>query len=394
MQSEKRALLRPADCMPSHRFNRLMSAIHGMLLVVSMTGCWSRQIPEEELKWRIGQMLMVGFQGSTLGEGSPVVAMLRDVAPGGVVLFDQNGGSGVSEGNLVSPQQTAELIRSLQRHSPIPLFVAVDQEGGTTARLRSSHGFSETPSAASLGADTSTQRTREAAGLIARQLSSLGFTMNLAPVVDVNVNPANPIIGSRGRAFSGESERVIAHARAFIDAHRALGVVTVLKHFPGHGSSLTDSHTTLPDVTDTYRDIELRPFTELIRQEAADCIMTAHVMNKKVDKDHPATLSSEFLQKLLRAELGFRGVIISDDLQMRAIMNNYFLEEALTRAILAGCDVLLIPNNTPPRDPKLPRILRDHILTAVRAGVIPSQRIIESSDRVIRLKKRYGILGA
>ncbi len=215
--------------------------------------------------------------------------------------------------------------------------------------------------------------------------------MNFAPVVDVNVNPQNPVIGRLSRSFSADEKVVTNRAQAFIDGQKKNNVIPVIKHFPGHGSSGTDSHAGLTDVTATYKAKELVPFRELIALGAVDAVMTAHIMDRNIDPNYPATLSPNFLSGILRNELGFRGVIISDDMQMGAITKEYGFEEALVRAIISGVDLIVLSNNIDKYDPEMARKAHAAILTAVNDGRISRERITEASDRIRALKAKYGI---
>ncbi len=365
------------------------SIMLGGLLLPDAPG--HRTATEASLEERIGQMLMVGFRGTSVDSDSSIVQTLRDINLGGVVLFDFDVPSQSFPRNIVSPDQTRHLIQALQATASTPLLVAVDAEGGRINRLKSKYGFIDIPSAQALGR-TDVAECRIVFLRLAEQLIGLGFNLNLAPVVDLNLNPANPVIGSLERSFGPNPEGVIARATAFIDAHRSRGVITALKHFPGHGSSRGDSHLGMVDVTDSYQERELQPFLELIRAGAADMIMTAHVVNRRIESRHPATLSSAFLDSLLRKRLGFEGVIISDDLQMGAIGRNYGFEQALILAVNAGCDILAIANNGDRYDEQAAHKAHRILVRAVERGEIPRSRIDASYLRIIRLKRRYGII--
>jgi len=347
----------------------------------------ARSLSDREIRERIGQMLMVGFRGTRADENSAIVRAIRDVHIGGIVLFDYDVPSRSFPRNIENPSQVKELITTLQQFSNIPLFVAVDAEGGMVNRLKPRYGFIEIPSAAEMGRG-SLKRTTEIAGDLAGELRELGFTMNLAPVVDVNINTKSPVIGGLGRSFSENPDTVLAHARAFVAAYRQARIVPVLKHFPGHGSATEDSHKGFVDVTETYRDEELVPYRMLIREGLADAVMTAHIVNRTVDPEYPATLSSKFLNDILRTELGFNGIIISDDIQMRAIADQYGVGEAAVRAIHAGIDLIAASNNLGAYDDNLASTLRDAIFQAVKKGDIPIKRIVESSNRITLLKMR------
>lgn len=208
-------------------------------------------------------------------------------------------------------------------------------------------------------------------------------------MVDVNVNPRSPAIGALGRSFSSDPAVVIAHARAVLAEHRAAGVLTAVKHFPGHGSATADTHLGFVDVTGTWRPAELDPYRTLVGEGAVDMVMTAHVVNRRLDPQWPATLSPATITGLLRDELGFRSVVISDDLQMGAIADHYGLKTALHQALLAGVDLLLVGNNNPRAyEPDIaPRVV-SLVAELVREGAVSEARIDESVARVRALKAR------
>jgi beta-N-acetylhexosaminidase len=227
--------------------------------------------------------------------------------------------------------------------------------------------------------------TREEASMMASTLTELGINLNLAPVVDLNTNPDNPVIAAYGRSFSADPDVVTEHALEFIKAHHQQGVLCTLKHFPGHGSSTGDSHRGLVDVTDTWSRTELEPYGNIIEAGQADAIMTAHVFNANLDAERPATLSKPTITGILREELGFDGVVISDDMQMGAIARYYGLETAIEAAIDAGVDVLAFANNSVYVGDIAVRAI-SLIKRMVADDRISEERIKESSARIQRLK--------
>jgi beta-N-acetylhexosaminidase len=222
---------------------------------------------------------------------------------------------------------------------------------------------------------------------MAQVLKTHGVNLNIAPVVDLNTNPSNPIIGDLERSFSADPDVVTRHAMAFIEAHHDAGVLCSLKHFPGHGSSTADSHLGFVDVTDTWTDAELIPYRNLIDADRADTVMTAHVFNAKLDPDVPATLSKRVITGILRERLGFDGVIITDDMLMGAIANYYDFARSLEAAIDAGADILAIANNSI-YDPDIADKAHRAVRSAVEAGRISESRIDESYRRIAALKAR------
>ena len=343
------------------------------------------------LEVAIGQMIMVGFRGLALEDGHALLERIGSGQLGAVVLFDIDGPSGGSaERNIASPDQLRRLLGQLHAAAPagVPLLVGVDQEGGRVRRLKETHGFADTsPSAADLGRTDDPALTHQHALSTATALAEVGINLNLAPAVDVDVNPANPIIGAKGRSYSADPDVVVAHAAAFIEAHHERGVLCTLKHFPGHGSSTDDTHVGFTDVTDTWSEDELVPFARLIDRGLADSIMTAHVFNSRLDPQHPATLSAATLTGLLRGRLGYDGVVISDDLGMGAIARSVGFETAVEAAIIAGVDVLALANQTEYEEDIASRTAQ-LIGALVADGKIDESRIRESHRRISLLKER------
>ncbi|MEI6308822.1 MAG: glycoside hydrolase family 3 N-terminal domain-containing protein [bacterium] len=347
-----------------------------------------------ELRQRIGQMLLVGFRGAEASQTSTIVAAIRDLNLGGVILFDIDVPSGRTvERNIVDPAQTRKLIADLQRWSPTSLWIAVDAEGGKVNRLKAKYGFLEIPSAEEMGR-MGPAATREIADKLAGQLAELGFNLNFAPVVDVNVNPQNPVIGALGRSFSADPDQVTACAAAFIEGMHSQRIATSLKHFPGHGSSASDSHLGLVDITSSWTTRELIPYRDLISRGLVDMVMTAHVINRSVDPEYPATLSTRFIGPILREQFQFKGPVVSDDLEMGAITQNFGFEEALVRAVNAGCDLLILSNNGSLYDDRAAYQAVEAIYQAVQSGKISSTRIWQSSERLRTLKEAFGVLPA
>ncbi len=340
------------------------------------------------LRHQIGQMLMVGMQETEISATSPIVQQLQELNLGGIVLFTKN---------ITGPTQLQRLTNQLQQHAPTPLFIAVDAEGGRVNRLKPEFGFSVIPGAEEMGKGNE-QETESIASILAEQLARMGCNVNLAPVVDVNINPACPVIGKLGRSFSSDPQQVVGHATAFIKAHHVHNIITAIKHFPGHGSSTADSHKGLTDVTDSYQAIELIPYKKLIAAGLIDMVMTAHIINQNVDPENPATLSPHFITEILRNSLHFDGVIISDCLCMRAIQDHYSFEDALIQAINAGCDLLIISGNTGSITSEREAWLHtthqavELVLNAIKQGKIKKDRIEQSYKRIKTLKEKYEII--
>ena len=340
-------------------------------------------IPEPPLEVKIGQMLLVGFRGQVLNENSRILAEIRDLHLGGVVLFGNN---------VSSPAQVQTLTTTLQKTSTLPLLVSIDQEGGQVMRLDRHFGITTSYSAQALGAMNDLAKTTTEAELFAQTLAHLGINLNLAPVVDLNLNPANPVIGALGRSFSADPAIVTSHATTFIQAHHKYNIFCTLKHFPGHGSSHKDTHLGFVDVTDTWQESELQPYTELIKNGACDAIMTAHIFNGKLDAKLPATLSRAIVTGILRERLGYNGLIISDDMQMRAISTYYDFATAIQLAIEAGIHMLAIANSVAYQETAATRAVKI-IRGLVDSGQISEARINQSYHRIMRLKGRLPTAG-
>lgn len=352
--------------------------------------------PSAELRRQAGQMLLVGFRGAEPldadGVPLPILRQVAELNLGGVILFDRDAALGGAPGrNVVSPAQVARLTTALAKaaHDAAmpPLFIAVDQEGGRVQRLKAANGFPDSSAAAELcpKGDAEGLAAFKAGASTGGLLRGAGFNLDFAPVCDVNVNPANPVIGGIGRSFSQDPGRVAVCAGAFAKGLQEQGVLTAAKHFPGHGSSAADSHLGFTDITATWTEAELSPFAALIRAGRADMIMTAHVFNDRLDSRLPATLSKAVITGLLRKRLGYSGVVVTDDLQMRAVAGQYGFKEALGLAVNAGADVLLIGNNLD-HDPDIAAKALDALMELVAEGAVSPERIRQSAGRVLALK--------
>ena len=345
------------------------------------------QVPDVSLDVKIGQMLMLGFQGTRLDENNIIVKAIRDQHVGNVVLFDQDSRRSSKPRNIESPEQLKALTGSLQAlvTSGIPLIISIDQEGGLVNRLKERYGFPPTLSHAALGELNNPEETRAYAAAMAQTLADMGINLNLAPVVDVAVNPFNPIIARVQRSFSSDPEVVAAQANAFVDGHHDKGIKCTLKHFPGHGSSQGDTHQGFVNVTRTWSEGELIPYRRLIEQGKVDAVMTAHIFDANLDAELPATLSPAIIDGLLRQQLGYDGVVISDDMQMRAITDLFRLDKAFELAIVAGIDIIAVANNL-----TYSGTIPDRFITTVHRllekGVITEERINQSFQRIMRLK--------
>ncbi|MBN2515972.1 MAG: glycoside hydrolase family 3 protein [Deltaproteobacteria bacterium] len=360
--------------------------------VVTSTSCLSSVSKQknESLDVKIGQMILIGFRGLSVDEQSPIIQDIRRWHIGGVILFDYDVPLKRPVRNIASPKQLQTLTASLQKASSIPLFIAIDQEGGKVNRLKEKFGFPPSVSEQYLGSLNNVEVTKHYAVQTARTLSSNGINLNFAPVVDLNMNPDNPVIGNLERSFSDNPMVVTDQAITMIDTFHEYGILSAIKHFPGHGSSTADSHQGFVDVTNTWSAIELKPFNTLIKAGKCDMVMTAHVFNETLDPKWPATLSYNVLTEILRHGLHYDGVIISDDMQMKAISSFYGLETAIKMAILAGIDILVFPNNSVFQEDIAARTITI-IKNCVSQGIISENRINESYRRITKLKEHVKI---
>ena len=329
---------------------------------------------------------MVGFDGTEVDSDHAVVRAIRDEHLGGVILFDRNVDG--SRQNISSPEQLSRLTATLQGSTEIPLIIGVDQEGGRVRRLKEEDGFPPTVTATWLGKQNDLDASQRYADQIAEVQSACGINMNLAPVVDLDLNLNNPIIARYERSYAATTVEVVNQASVFIDAHHKQGIACCLKHFPGHGSGASDSHLGFVDITEHWQREELEPYRKLFASGFNDSVMTAHVVNRHLDPGGlPATLSEEIISSLLRNKLGFGGVVVSDDLQMKAISNRWSYEEAVQRAVLAGVDLIIVGNNLVREEDIVARGIRA-VEELLRSGQIKKERVISSLDRIDVLKRK------
>ncbi|RKU09470.1 beta-N-acetylhexosaminidase [Candidatus Poribacteria bacterium] len=330
-------------------------------------------ITEMTIEEKVGQLIMVGFEGTQPNE--TIETHIRERFVGGVVLFSRN---------IQSPQQTAELTNELQRLASatarqIPLFIGIDQEGGWVIRLK--EGATVLPGNMALGATDSTELAERAGEVTAVELAAVGVNLNFAPVMDVNNNPQNPVIDRR--SFGESAELVSRLGVAYIHGLQDNGILGTAKHFPGHGDTTVDSHFDLPTVNhdrERIHALELHPFRAAIDADVA-AIMTAHIVYPAFDADRPATLSPTILTDLLRKELGFDGLIITDDMEMKAIDDRYRSGEAAVMTVEAGADIVMVLWS-----PTKQIEVFDALLSAVKSGRISQARLDQSVKRILKNK--------
>lgn len=322
---------------------------------------------------RIGQLLIGSFPGVDLTV--ELKALAREFDLGGVILFSRN---------VESPEQVSELAAEAEGIGPgAPLWVSVDQEGGRVARLKAP--FTVWPPMATLGRAGSEDLAARFAAALAAELAAVGVTLDYAPVLDIHTNPRNPVIGDRALAES--AAEVARLGRVVIRTLQEAGIAACGKHFPGHGDTSTDSHDELPLVEhppDRLRAVEFEPFRAAIAEQVA-FVMTAHVLVPSLDDLRPATLSPAVVRQLLREELGFGGVILSDDLEMKAVSARYAVPDAAIAAINAGCDGLLICSG----NVDLQARTLEALVKAAETGQIPAGRLDDAERRLTRAKERF-----
>ena len=335
------------------------------------------------LEEKVGQLLMVHFIGEEVNDDARKLVQQAHV--GGIIYFRTANG-------LTSPDQVRRLSRSLQDLARIPVFIAIDAEGGPVCHLK--HGFTLFPSAWSQGRTGDAHLAQQVAFASSQELKAVGINMNLAPVVDINTNPANPVIGIR--SFGSSAEVVARFGRAALDGYKEGGIIAALKHFPGHGDVATDSHTGLPVTNKPLDQLEkedLYPFGQLAKE--ADVIMSAHLLVPSIDPDACATFSSRLLQGVLRQKLGFKGVIISDSLLMDgALMQAKSVENAAINAFNAGCDLLIIAGGFSKKTLTTADSMcsvHKALVDAVRDGRISLDKLHTSLERILHLKEKHAL---
>jgi beta-N-acetylhexosaminidase len=332
------------------------------------------QVSEMTLDEKIGQMLLVGIDGTVLDDQAK--RMITEDKVGGIILY---------KNNITNLSGLVSLINSMKMsnsNNPAPLFMSVDQEGGKVSRMPKE--YTTFPSNGTVGTHNDAAAAEKMGKLLARAVISAGFNMNFAPVLDINSNPDNPIIGDR--SFGNSADRVIKLGIAEMKGIESEDVIPVVKHFPGHGDTSVDSHLALPIVNKTAAQLaklEWLPFQAAIK-EGTDAVMVAHILFPMLDPDKPASLSKIIIGEQLRGQMGYEGLVITDDLTMGAIMKNYDLATAAIDTVNAGSDILLVAHGYDNEA----RVL-DSLVQNVKNGKIQETRIDESVYRILALKAKY-----
>ncbi|MFD0671975.1 beta-N-acetylhexosaminidase [Cohnella sp. GCM10027633] len=326
------------------------------------------------LEEKIGQMITIGIDGTTLDETAS--SLIKDRHIGGVIFYKEN------IDGLSASVKLINALKAANADNDAPLLLGVDQEGGKVSRLP--EDFEKIPDNASVGKSGNADLAQEMGGLLAAEVRTMGFNVNFAPVLDVNSNPNNPVIGVR--SFGADAELVAEMGVAEMRGMQDGGVITAVKHFPGHGDTSVDSHLTLPVVRktlDQLRQMEWVPFKAAI-DEGADMVMVAHILFPRIDNDAPASFSKVIIGDQLRGTLGFDGVVITDEMTMGAIANHFGIVNASLKSVEAGSDILMIAHGYDKM-----RSVYDQLLKAVKDGRIKESRIDESVRRILTLKLKY-----
>lgn len=349
--------------------------------------CLTAPAGAQSLEQMAGQMIIVGFRGDDVSDKS-VKAAAAEIAAG------ELGGVMYLKPNVKSLDAVKAMNEFFRSASPdLPPFITLDQEGGAVERLTKSVGFDELPNAETVASKYSPAQAERLYEEMARKVAALGFSVNFGPVADLDVNPDNQVIAKFGRAFGKSADTVAAYDEAFIAAHHAAGLITSLKHFPGHGSSTADSHEGFVDISKTWSAEELEPYRIMFADGYADMVMVGHLYHKDYagggSAKLPATLSPAWIEGVLRGDLGFKGVVVSDDLEMGAIRKIYDLHDTVVQAVMAGTDVLLFSNTAAPSDGLAAKV-RQILVDEAESDPAFRARIEASYARIFALKARIG----
>ncbi len=332
------------------------------------------KIKEMTMEEKLGQMLIAGLDGYELNDNAK--ALMENYHVGGFILFGSN---------IKDIDQLSKYINDLKSYHSgkgVPLFISVDEEGGRISRIPKT--IKNLPTSKVIGAVDNEEYSFEVGKLLAKKVSAFGFNMDFAPVLDINSNPKNPVIGDR--AFGAKEDVVSRLGVQTMKGIQSEQVIPVVKHFPGHGDTSVDSHIGLPSVENDLsrlQSFELIPFAEAIKNNA-DCVMVAHILLPKIDAENPSTMSKTIITDILRQQLSFKGVVITDDMTMGAITKNYKIGEAAVKAVNAGVDIVLVAHEM-----ENAKAVFDALMTAQKEGKITEERIDESVYRILSLKEKY-----
>ncbi|WP_418187330.1 glycoside hydrolase family 3 N-terminal domain-containing protein [Aliarcobacter lanthieri] len=352
-----------------------------ILLILFVVSSFGQNYSKTDIEKMIAKMVVLGFSGESMSKNSQIYKDI-EFGLGGVILFDKDPNDKTKVKNIRNKEQLKKLNNELQSISKQKLLISIDQEGGVVQRLKTDMGFVDTLKASEI-AQKGEEFAKSSYKALAKDLNDVGINLDFAPVVDLALNKNNKVIVTRGRSFGESSSEVIKYSSIFIDELKKQNIISVLKHFPGHGSSLADSHLGFVDITKTWNKKELEPYKYFINNKKVDMIMTAHVFNENLDKNYPATLSYNVNTKLLREELKYDGVLITDDLQMSAISKHYDLKTTLRLAINSGVNLLLFANQL--AKPITLKEIVDTVYSDILSENISLEKIIESNQKIDKL---------
>ena len=357
----------------------------GVSQILLFIFCWMAPLiieaqPLDDLDKKIGQMILIGFPKPEVD--AQTLAEIKAGKAGAIIYFEKN----------LPPQNTIAAVKKMnetyQQAATIPLLICIDQEGGKVNRMKTKYGFPKSVTAAYLGKTKSLDSVKFYAAKTAKAMKQVGFNVNFAPCVDLAINPENTVIVKVERSYSRHADTVTLLATEMVTQHRKEKIITTLKHFPGHGSSTADTHFGVADVTNTWNENEIKPYKKMLMSGSVDAVMTSHIVNKNLDpKGLPGTLSKRVIDSLLRKKIGFNGVVFSDDMQMKAIADQYSLEETIKLAINAGVDIMCFSNNIPGSEERTVDRVHKIIRQLVAKGDIKRERIEESYKRIMEMKR-------
>ena len=328
------------------------------------------------LEEKIGQLIIVGKEGLEINEDD--IHQIENNKVGGFIFFSRN---------VDNENQVLNLLNELKNSNSsnkIPLFLSIDEEGGAVSRLSQIYG--KLPTAKKLGEKSNQELSFEYGKILGLSLKKLGFNLDFAPVLDINSNPKNPIIGDR--AYGNTVEKVVENDISVMDGIHSEGIISSVKHFPGHGDTSVDSHLDLPRIDkslDELENLELYPFKEAINKDA-DMIMVAHILFPQLDDKYPASMSGQIINKLLREKLNFNGVIVSDDITMGAITENYSIGKGAIEFLKSGGDIILVCHEA-----DNPSIVLDAIKMGIEEGEVSIDEIDKKVYRILSLKDKYNL---
>lgn len=334
------------------------------------------QISKMTLEEKIGQMLIVGVEAYNFNDNTK--SLVQKYKVGGIIALGEN---------VKNTKQLLNLLNSIRKENQknnIPLFMSIDEEGGRISRVPKE--FKKLPTNKAIGQINDNDFSYKIGRILADEIRAFGFNMDFAPVLDVNSNPKNPVIGDR--SFSSDADTVSNLGVQTMKGIRSRSVIPVVKHFPGHGDTSVDSHLGLPSVNNDLKrlkDVELIPFVEAIKNNV-EAVMIAHILLPKIDKENPSSMSKTIITDILRTDLNYDGVVITDDMTMGAIMKNYDIGEAAVKSVNAGTDIVLVCHGFD-KEVEVINALKD----AVSKGDIQEKRIDESVYRILKLKKKYNL---